>query len=180
MKAVKTVNKEVTFFLDGHSVSAWVEPHARLIDLLRDQLGQTGTKEGCGEGECGACTVIVERRPINACLYPALEVEGKSVRTVQGLAARGRELTPVQRAFVELGGAQCGFCSPGMIMTATALLESNPQPTDQEIRKALVGNLCRCTGYVQIIESVQRAAAIMSADEDNENNGDNEDKGAHS
>jgi len=154
-----TVN--VSFELNGMQVRAEVQPHARLLDLIRDALGHTGTKEGCGEGECGACTVLVDNRPVNSCLFPAPEVEGKKVITIEGLLRPGHALSPVQEAFVEAGGVQCGFCSPGMIMTATALLAENDDPTDEEIRNALVGNLCRCTGYVQIVESVRRAAAKL-------------------
>lgn len=151
----------VTFELDGYQVTETVAAHHRLLDLLRDQVGQTGTKEGCGEGECGACTVIVDGRAVNSCLFPAPEIEGRKVLTVQGLLEGGRGLSPIQRAFVEMGGVQCGFCTPGMIMTAVALLDANPDPTDADIRKALAGNLCRCTGYVQIVESIQRAAVLL-------------------
>jgi carbon-monoxide dehydrogenase small subunit len=152
---------EVQFTLNGLPVSVDVAPHARLIDVVRDSLGYTGTKEGCGEGECGACTVIVDGRSINSCLYPALEAEGRTVTTVEGLVSGGRELSPVQQAFVEEGGVQCGFCSSGMTMQAVALLEINKNPSEREIREALVGNLCRCTGYVQIVKSVQNAAGKL-------------------
>jgi carbon-monoxide dehydrogenase small subunit len=149
--------------VNGMAVRVETEPGARLIDLLRDTLNLTGTKEGCGEGECGACTVLVDGRAVNACLFPALEADGRSVTTIEGLAGRGGELSAVQRAFVEHGGIQCGFCSPGMILAATALLGENPDPTNAEIRQALVGNLCRCTGYVQIVDSVRHAAAALRA-----------------
>ena len=148
--------------LNGAVVEVAVRPQARLIDVLRDTLGATGTKEGCGEGECGACTVMVDGRAVASCLYPALEAQGREVRTVEGLRTEGGELSEVQRAFVDKGGTQCGFCTPGMVMAATALLADNPTPTDDEIRRALVGNLCRCTGYVQIIESVKAAAASIA------------------
>lgn len=151
------MKRTLSLVLNGVEVSAVVDSHMRLIDLLRGPLGHTGTKEGCGQGECGACTVIVDRRPVNACLFPAFEAEGKEVTTIEGLS-HGIELGVIQRAFVEHGGIQCGFCSPGMIMSAAALLDSNPNPTDDEIRAALVGNLCRCTGYVQIVESIRAAA----------------------
>ena len=153
---------EISFRLNGFPVTARVGPHQRLIDALREELGETGTKEGCGEGECGACTVIVEGRAVNSCLFPAPEIDGRSVLTIEGLA-QGGELSPVQRAFLEQGGVQCGFCSPGMVMSTVALLEENPSPSDEEIRAALLGNLCRCTGYVQIIESVRAAAAAIQA-----------------
>jgi len=138
-----------------------VRPGIRLIDLLRVELGLTGTKEGCGEGECGACTVLVDGRPVNACLYPALEAEGRRITTIEGLAEPDGALSPIQQAFVDHGGIQCGFCTPGMILAAKALLDDNPDPTDREIREALVGNLCRCTGYAQIVESVGHAASAL-------------------
>jgi carbon-monoxide dehydrogenase small subunit len=152
------MKKEINFVLNGSEVTVGVEAHKRLIDVLRGPLGHTGTKEGCGEGECGACTVIVDGRAVNSCLYPALEIEGKSVTTIEGLQGADNTLSVIQQAFVEHGGIQCGFCTPGMIMSTKALLDSNPEPTDEEIRTALLGNLCRCTGYVQIIESVKSAA----------------------
>ncbi len=150
---------DMVFSLNGRTTHAEVEPHARLLDLLRDGLGETGTKEGCGEGECGACTVLVDGLAVNSCLYPALEVEGRSVITVEGLAGANEQLSPVQEAFLQCGGTQCGYCSPGMVMSATALLAGNPDPGDDEIRDALTSNLCRCTGYVQIVESIRAAAA---------------------
>lgn len=152
------MKKEISFTLNGCETVAAVDAHLRLIDLLRDVLGQTGTKEGCGEGECGACTVIIDGRTYNSCLFPALEVEGRRVTTIEGLLGKDNTLSPVQRAFVEQGGIQCGFCSPGMILSTQALLDANPDPSDVEIRTALLGNICRCTGYVQIVESVKAAA----------------------
>jgi carbon-monoxide dehydrogenase small subunit len=152
------MKKEINFVLNGFEVVVTVEAHKRLIDVLRGALGHTGTKEGCGEGECGACTVIVDGRAVNSCLYPVFEAEGKSITTIEGLRNTDNKLSVIQQAFVEQGGIQCGFCTPGMIMSAKALLDSNPDPREEEIRDALVGNLCRCTGYVQIIESVKSAA----------------------
>ena len=149
---------QVTFRLNGIQVSAQANPEDRLLDVLRDRLNQTGTKEGCGEGECGACTVIVDDRAVNSCLYPAMEVVGREVTTIEGIVEKGTNLSAVQKAFVDEGGAQCGFCTPGMIVTAVALLKENSSPTQEEIRDALTGNLCRCTGYVQIVESIVRAA----------------------
>ena len=149
---------ECAFTVNGQPVSAYVKPSARLIDVLRGPLGLTGTKEGCGNGECGACTVIVDGRAVNACLFPAMEAVGRDVITVEGLSGPGGELSSVQRAFVEGGAIQCGFCSPGMIMSATALLGKNPEPTEAEVRDALLGNLCRCTGYAQIIDAVRAAS----------------------
>ena len=150
---------ELSFTVNGEPAEVRVEPAARLVDVLRDTLGLLGTKEGCGNGECGACTVIVDGRAVCSCLTPALEVEGAEVLTVEGLAGPGAELSELQKSFVDHGGVQCGFCTPGMVMSAHALLEDNDAPSDGDIRNALTGNLCRCTGYAQIIESVQLAAA---------------------
>ncbi len=151
---------EVRFTLNGREVSCSLVGSELLLDVLRGPLGHRGTKEGCGKGECGACTVQVDGRPFNACLLPAAEVEGRAVTTIEGLAPAPGELSPEQQAFVEAGGIQCGFCTPGMIMASKALLDADPDPADADIRHALVGNLCRCTGYAQIIESVRRAAAL--------------------
>ena len=151
----------VTLCVNGSLTELSIAPSDRLLDVLRGPLGLTGTKEGCGNGECGACTVLVDGKAVNACLYPAIEAEGEEITTIEGLLGPGGELSPVQQAFVDHGGIQCGFCSPGMIMATTALLESNPSPTDDEIREALAGNLCRCTGYVQIVESVKAAAGML-------------------
>ncbi len=153
---------QLAFELNGLPVITQVEAHERLIDVLRDRLGFTGTKEGCGAGECGACTVLVNGRVLNACLCFALEVEGAAVTTVEGLVDQNGNLSPVQQAFVDASGAQCGFCTPGMILSAVGLLGENPRPNEAEVREALRGNLCRCTGYVQIIESVLLAAERQS------------------
>ncbi len=152
---------ECAFVVNGEPVCVDVAPAARLVDVLRGPLGLTGTKEGCGNGECGACTVLVDGEPVNACLFPVLEVEGREVTTIEGIGGPGGALSPVQEAFVRHGGIQCGFCTPGMIVTATSLLRSNPDPSDDEIRDGLRGNLCRCTGYVQIVDSVREAAKAM-------------------
>lgn len=151
---------DCTLTVNGAVRTVLVSPGDRLIDVLRGPLASTGTKEGCGNGECGACTVLVDGRAVNSCLLPALEVEGREITTIEGLQRSGGRLSPVQRGFVERGGIQCGFCTPGMILVATALLAGNPEPTDGEIRQALRGNLCRCTGYVQIVESVRAAAEV--------------------
>ena len=135
-----------------------VESHVRLLDFLREDLGLTGTKEGCGTGDCGACTVILDGRPVNSCLTLAVEADGGDVTTVEGVA-RGGFLHPVQAAFVQLGATQCGFCTPGFIVMAKSLLDDNPHPSEEEIRYGLAGNLCRCTGYDRIIRAVQMAAA---------------------
>ena len=148
------------FELNGAEVCVAVPPWARLLDVLRGPCGQTGTKEGCGEGECGACSVLVEGRVVNWCMYPALDVEGRKVTTIEGLHDGAGGPSAVQRAFVTEGGTQCGFCTPGMIVAAEALLAEIPDPDPGEIRDALRGNLCRCTGYVQIVESIRVAAAM--------------------
>lgn len=149
----------ISFILNGLEVSVNVEDHMRLIDVLRETLNLRGTKEGCGEGECGACTVLVNGLAVNSCLYPALEAEGKNIITIEGLQSSTNRLSTIQQAFVDSGAIQCGFCTPGMILAAKALLDSNPDPSDADIREALQGNLCRCTGYAQIIEAVKQAAA---------------------
>lgn len=131
----------------------------RLLDVLRDDLRLTGTKEGCGEGECGACSVIVDGEVINSCLVPACQVQGCTILTVEGLACDGR-LDHLQQAFLECGGAQCGICTPGMLIAARALLDGNAQPTREEIAEAIAGNLCRCTGYVKIIDAIEQAAKM--------------------
>ena len=133
-----------------------VYPMARLLDVLREELGLTGTKEGCGEGECGACSVLIDGCLVNSCLVPVLQVEGAQVQTIEGVAS-GEQLHAVQEAFIETGGAQCGICTPGMVLAAISLLEHNPQPTDTDIRQGLAGNLCRCTGYMKIFDAVVRA-----------------------
>jgi aerobic carbon-monoxide dehydrogenase small subunit len=131
-------------------------PMARLLDVLREQLHLTGTKEGCGEGECGACSVFVDGKIVNSCLVPVAQVEGTSIKTIEGVAS-DHQLHAVQQAFIDCGGAQCGICTPGMVMAAVDLLERNPNPKDADIRTGLAGNLCRCTGYMKIFESVVRA-----------------------
>ncbi len=144
---------EVAFTVDGSPVQPTVSSRATLLDVLRGELELTGTKYGCGEGECGACSVLLDGRVVNACLILAVECDGCDVRTVEGLAANG-ELHPIQAAFVKHGAIQCGFCSPGMIMASYALLKKNPSPSEEEVRRGLEGNLCRCTGYRKIIDAV--------------------------
>ena len=132
-------------------------PMERLLDVLREQLHLTGTKEGCGEGECGACSVMIDGQIVNSCLVPVAQVDGASIKTIEGVALAGDQLHDVQQAFIECGGAQCGICTPGMVLAAVSLLEKNPNPDEAEIRNGLAGNLCRCTGYMKIFESVVRA-----------------------
>ena len=134
---------------------------ARLLDVLREDLGFFGTKEGCGEGECGACTVMMDGKIVNSCLVPVMQAQGAKITTVEGLA-KGDELHPVQKAFLECGGAQCGICTPGMVMAAVDLLKRCPKPTDEQIRTGLAGNICRCTGYMKIFDSVRRASEVSS------------------
>jgi len=148
---------KLEFVLNGKPVVTDVADNARLLDVLRDALGQTGVKEGCGVGECGACTVIVDGDAVDSCLYPALRANGKRVTTVEGLAHDGR-LDRLQQAVLDHHALQCGFCTPGFLMSAKALLDKNPHPTREEVKVAIAGNLCRCTGYEQMIEAVLDAA----------------------
>jgi carbon-monoxide dehydrogenase small subunit len=152
------MKQQIELEINGSPVALTIDSGQRLLDVLREGLGLTGTKEGCGRGECGACTVLVDGQPVNACLFPAPEAAGRQVTTIEGLVGPGGRLHLVQQAFVDRGAIQCGFCSPGMILSAKALLDRHPAPTEEQIRDALVGNLCRCTGYVQIVEAVQAAA----------------------
>lgn len=152
----------ISFILNGNRMEMTIEPNWTLLHLLREELELTGTKSGCESGECGACTVQVNGKAVNACLFPAMEIEGATVTTIEGLAKPTGELHPLQKAFIEHGAVQCGYCTPGMIMAARALLEENPNPTDDEIRHALAGNICRCTGYTQIIEAVRMASHAIT------------------
>ena len=160
------MKKVVTFTLNGFEVSREVESHHMLLQVLRDDFHLTGIKEGCGQGECGACTVLIDGITIDSCLYPVFEVDRKSVTTVEGLIDEGNRLDPIQEAFIENGGVQCGFCTPGMIISAKALLEENAHPIQEEIKRGISGNLCRCTGYVQIVDSIKRAAEKIAGKEE--------------
>ena len=151
----------ITLTVNGTEHQILADPSLTLTQALRDDLGLTGTKHGCGVGDCGACTVLMNGEPVNSCLVLAVEAEGKPITTIEGLS-NGNELHPVQEAFVEKGAVQCGFCTPGMIMSATALLAKNAEPSHDEIRQGLAGNLCRCTGYQKIVEAVSDAAQKMN------------------
>jgi len=151
---VKTILKMT---VNGEPVEVAVDPTWTLLRVIREELGLTGTKEGCGIGDCGACTVLMEGKPVNSCLVLALQAEGKEVRTVEGLGTE-ENLDPLQESFIKYGAVQCGFCTPGMLISARALLDKNPHPTTEEIKVAISGNLCRCTGYVKIIQAIQQAA----------------------
>ena len=153
----------LSFTLNGNDISLEISPNTLLVDLLRDKLRLTGTKVGCREGECGACTVLLDGTPVNSCILPAAKVQGRSVTTIEGLADEKGGLSEIQQAFMHEGAAQCGFCTPGMIMNATALLEKNPEPDDQEIRRALSGALCRCTGYRKIVQAVATAGEMKKS-----------------
>lgn len=146
----------LAFHVNGSGVEIEAHPMARLLDVLRTQLHLTGAKEGCGEGECGACAVMIDGRLVNSCLVPALQVAGCHISTIEGMAGDG-QLHAIQQAFIDHGGAQCGICTPGMVLAAAALLDRSPNPTEAEMREGLAGNLCRCTGYMRIFESVVAA-----------------------
>jgi carbon-monoxide dehydrogenase small subunit len=150
----RAVKKEIDVKVNGSSVSLAVEPGRTLLQVLREDLGLTGTKEGCGTGECGACTVLVDNEPVRSCLLLAVDANGREVTTIEGLSRDGQPHR-VQQAFVDVGAVQCGFCTPGMVLVTKALLDTKPHPTEAEIREAISGNLCRCTGYAKIVKAVQ-------------------------
>ncbi|HEY1288646.1 MAG TPA: (2Fe-2S)-binding protein [Burkholderiales bacterium] len=155
-------NVQLNLRVNGETLEAWFAPYKTLLEVLREDLGLTGTKHGCELGECGACAVLVDGEPQLSCLVLAVECEGRRIETVEGLA-RGAELHPLQAAFADLGAAQCGYCTPGILMTAKALLEREPHPSRERIREAVSGNLCRCTGYQQIFEAIEEAAKRLEA-----------------
>ena len=155
----KTPAVEVRLIVNGRASTVRVHPMARLLDVLRRDLGLTGTKEGCGEGECGACSVILNGELVNSCLTPALRAADAAITTIEGVAGHDGGLHAVQQAFIEHGGAQCGICTPGMILAAVSLIARHPNPTEDQIRNGLAGNLCRCTGYMRIVEAVVQACA---------------------
>jgi carbon-monoxide dehydrogenase small subunit len=156
------VRVPATLNVNGVAYRVELDPHTSLLDAVRDVIGLTGSKEGCDDSECGACMMLLDGKPVNSCSYLALQTEGLDVTTVEGLA-EGDELAPLQRALLEHGGVQCGFCTPGMLISATALLRSNPDPSDDDVRIALSGNLCRCTGYDGIVHAVRSAAVAGPA-----------------
>ena len=156
-------NIHIRLTVNGEAAEASFAPYKTLLEVLREDLGLTGTKHGCELGECGACAVLVDGEPQLSCLTLGVECEGRSVETIEGLA-RGPELHPLQAAFADFGGSQCGYCTPGVIMTAKALLDRNPHPTRRQIKEATAGNLCRCTGYQQIADAIEDAAAKLRAE----------------
>jgi carbon-monoxide dehydrogenase small subunit len=149
--------KSLTFTLNGEATRIEVEPGELLLDVLRRKLLLTGTKKGCGEGECGACTVLLDGNPVLSCLLPAMKAQGRTVTTIEGVGNE-QGLHPIQESFLEKGAVQCGFCTPGMVLSSKSLLDRQPKPSEEEIKQALSGHLCRCTGYVQILEAVKDAA----------------------
>ncbi len=152
--------EELILNVNGVKYKVKLEPWRTLVEVLRDTLGLTGTKKSCNEGECGACTVLMDGNPVASCLVLAMDAQGREILTIEGLS-KGEKLHPIQEAFVKNGGIQCGFCTPGMVMSAKALLDENPKPTSTEVRKAIAGNLCRCTGYQQIVDSILAASKGM-------------------
>jgi len=152
------MKKEIAFTLNNEKVIVEVDPKWTLLYLLREVFEMTGTKEGCGYGECGACTVIIDGQAVNSCLYPVMEAEGRQIMTIEGLMTKDGDLDPLQKAFVDEGAVQCGFCIPGMIMSSKALLDEKEKPTEDEIKESIEGNLCRCTGYVKIIDAIKTVA----------------------
>ncbi len=153
---------KITLTVNGQKREVDVKPHTRLLDLLREDLGLTGTKEGCGKGECGACTVIMNNKVVASCLVLAPQADGAEIQTVEGLGGK-EKLHPIQQSFIETGAVQCGFCIPGMIMSSKKLLDDNINPTKEEIKRGLSGNICRCTGYIKIIDAVEEASRKMKS-----------------
>lgn len=150
---------EVNFKINGTPIHTSIEPNISLLTFIREHMGLKGTKEGCGAGDCGTCTVLVNGETVNSCLMLAVEADGKEILTVEGLAKNG-EIDPIQQAFIDEGAVQCGYCTPGMLMSTKAILDKNPEPSEEEIKKGLSGNLCRCTGYKQIVNAVKRAVEL--------------------
>lgn len=155
---------EITFTLNGREARAAVQPQDTLLHVLREQFGLLGTKEACKEGECGACTVLIDGDTVASCIYPAHKAAGRSVLTIEGLKRQDGSLHPIQQAFIDAGAVQCGYCTPGMVLSAKALLDREPTPTEEQIKHAMSGNLCRCTGYTRIIQAVKLAAERLRED----------------
>lgn len=155
------MKKPMNINVNGVDYVVYVEPWDTLLTVLREQLHLLGTKYGCGSGDCGACTVLIDNEAYNSCLLPAVRVQGKDILTIEGLST-GESLHPLQEAFIESGAVQCGYCTPGMIMAAKALLDQNPDPSDEEIQNGLAGNICRCTGYKKIREAIRKASSVLS------------------
>lgn len=153
--------EEIILKVNGTNYKVNIEPWRTLIEVLRENLGLTGTKKSCNEGECGACTVMMDGKPVASCLILAMDAQGKEIVTIEGIS-EGEKLHPIQEAFLKYGAIQCGFCTPGMVMSAKAFLDENPKPTSAEVRKAISGNLCRCTGYQHIVDSIMAASRMMN------------------
>lgn len=152
------MKRTIHFKLNGDPIQIEVEPHLTLLQVLRDELELTGTKEGCGMGECGACTVLINGKAVNSCIFPIMEADGTNIISIEGLSDVDGNLHPLQQSFIQNGAVQCGFCTPGMVLSAKALLDENPIPTEEDIRSAISGNLCRCTGYLQIIQAIKEVS----------------------
>ena len=161
---MKPVKQEIMVTINGELNRFLIRTNTFLLDLLRDELGLTGAKRGCNKGECGSCTVLLDGRPVRSCLFPAVMADGRQVVTIEGLEGPGGKLHPLQEAFIQQGAIQCGFCTPGMILTAKGLLDENPNPAEEEIRRAISGNICRCTGYVKIIDAIRTVARKKRGD----------------
>lgn len=157
------MKKNIDLKVNGQNYALQVDVKDLLLDVIREKVGLTGTKEGCGTGECGACTVLINGEPVNSCLYLAVRAEGKDILTIEGLGDPSN-LHPLQQAFIENGAVQCGFCAPGMLLSAQALLVKNPNPSEQEIREGIAGNICRCTGYVKVVSAIKQAATVLQRD----------------
>lgn len=157
------MKRNVSLKVNGNTFDLEIDVKDLLLYVIREKIGLTGTKEGCGTGECGACTVLIDGEPVNSCLYLAVRAEGKDILTIEGLRD-GPKLHPLQQAFIDNAAVQCGFCAPGMLLSAKALLQRNPQPSEREIREGIAGNLCRCTGYVKVVNAIKQAAVVLQQD----------------
>ena len=157
------MKKQINLKVNGQSYALQVDAKDLLLDVIREKIGLTGTKEGCGTGECGACTVLIDGEPVNSCLYLAVRAEGKDILTIEGLGELSK-LHPLQQAFIDNGSVQCGFCAPGMLLSAQALLMKNSNPSEREIREGIAGNICRCSGYVKIVSAIKQAAVVLRQD----------------